>query len=118
MITSWRRWIQQDTPKAVQLAAPTHRRLKALAEETSMPMRFWSDMAVRFFLSHLKADRLIDAAKGITIEQWEARENIVHNMVDELIEETGGKRPSGQALLEGPKVTAKKAANGAPQTPG
>jgi hypothetical protein len=86
MPSSWQRWVGEIQKKGVSINEPTHRRLKAVSEETSMSMQFWADAAIRFFFAHTKSAALIDAAKGVTLEEYTARVNAADKLITRLIE--------------------------------
>jgi hypothetical protein len=86
MPSNWQRWVGEVQKKGVSINEPTHRRLKAVSEETSMSMQFWADAAVRFFFAHTSSAALINAAKGVTLEEYSARVNAADKLITHLIE--------------------------------
>jgi hypothetical protein len=93
--------------KAVTIPAPTHERLRILSEDTGMAMKFWADYSIRFFLGHVSSERVIEAAKGMTMSEWEARESAVHDSLETLLAETTPAAPhSTKAKIERPLLPA------------
>jgi hypothetical protein len=89
--------------KAVMVPAPTHERLRTLSDETGMAMKFWADFSIRFFLGHVSSERIIEAAKGMTMAQWDARETATHDSLETLLSETTPAGPHGtKARIERP----------------
>lgn len=86
MVSNWQRWVGQIEKKSVSINQPTHARLRAISDETSMSMQFWADAAIRFFLAHTKSAALINAAKGVTLEEYTARVNAADRLITHLIE--------------------------------